>query len=74
MEDFVEIGCDTPIARITGCVLINNIGRLLPLEVPCSLHQGQQGDANQSVGGSSKNLFSGGQNLTVVKGMHQYSM
>ena len=25
--------CDTPIARITGCVIIKDMGRLLPLEL-----------------------------------------
>ena len=39
--------CDTPIARITGCVcpcvLIKYLGRRLPLELQCSLYQGQQG-------------------------------
>ena len=37
--------CDAPIARITGCVLIEDIGRRLPLELLCRLYQGQQGDA-----------------------------
>ena len=40
--------CDTPIARIVGCVLIKDIGRRLPLELQCS-YQGQQGHVNQSV-------------------------
>ena len=33
------------------CVLIKGIGRRLPLELQCSLYQGQQGDVNQSVRG-----------------------
>ena len=50
IEDFVETRilqavCDTPIARVTGCVLIKDIGRRLLLELQCSLYQGQQGDA-----------------------------
>ena len=51
IEDFVETHlcklpgmCDTPIARITVCVLIKDTGRRLPLELQCSLYQGQQGD------------------------------
>ena len=43
--------CDTPIARITGCVLNKDIGRRLPLELQCS-YQGQHGDVSQSVCGN----------------------
>ena len=59
--------CDTPIARITGCVLIKDIGRRLPLQLQCS-YQGQQGDVRQSVRGNYKTGFRGGQNLTAVEG------
>ena len=45
--------CDTPIARITGCVLMKDIGPRLPLELQSS-YQGQQGDVNQSVRGNYK--------------------
>ena len=44
--------CDTPIARVAGCVLVKDLGRQFPLELQCSLYQGQQGDATQSVRGS----------------------
>ena len=61
IEDFVETHlcklCDTPIARITGCVLIKDIGGRLPLELQCSLYQGQQGDANQSARGNYETPF-----------------
>ena len=60
--------CDTPIARITGCVLIEDIGRRNLLELQCSLYQGQQGDVSQSVHGNYKIRFIGGQNLTAVEG------
>ena len=43
--------CDTPIARVTGCVLIKDIGRRLPLQLQCS-YQGQQDDFSQSVRGN----------------------
>ena len=33
------------------CVLIKDIGRRLPLQLPCS-YQGQQGDVRQSVRGN----------------------
>ena len=49
------------------CVLINDIGRRLPLELQCS-YQGQQGDVSQSVPGNYKTRFCGGQNLTTVEG------
>ena len=39
------------------CVLIKDIGRRLPLELHCSLYQGQQGDVNQSVPGNYKTRF-----------------
>ena len=39
------------------CSLIKETGRRLPLELQCSLHQGQQGDANQSVHGNCKTRF-----------------
>ena len=51
--------CDTPIARITGCVIIKGIDRRLPLELQCSLCQGQQGDVSQSVRGNYKAVFEG---------------
>ena len=61
LEDFVETHlcklCDTPIARIAGCVLTKDIGRRLPLELQCSLYQGQQGDVSQSVRGNYKTRF-----------------
>ena len=60
--------CDAPIARITGCVLIKDIGRRLPLELQCNLYQGQQGDVDQSVRGNYKNPFLRDQNLTAVEG------
>ena len=50
------------------CVLINDIGRRLPLELPCSLYQRQQGDVSQSVRGNYKTRFGGGQHLTTVEG------
>ena len=59
--------CDTPIARITGCVRIKDIGRRLPLELQCSLYQGQQGGVSQSVRGNNKNRFRGGHILTAVE-------
>ena len=59
--------CDAPIARITGCVLIEDLGRQLPLELQCS-YQGQQGDVSQYVRGNYKAHFCGGQNLTAVEG------
>ena len=49
------------------CVLIKDIGRRLPLELPCS-YQGQQGDVSQSVRGNYKTRFCGGHNLTAVEG------
>ena len=50
--------CDTPIARITGCVssLFEDIVRRLPLQQQCS-YQGQQGDVRQSVRGNYKTRF-----------------
>ena len=59
--------CDTPIARITSCVLIKDIGRRPPLQLQCS-YQGQQGDVRQSVRGNYKTRFWGGHNLTAVEG------
>ena len=38
------------------CVLIEDIGRRLPLQLQCS-YQGQQGDVRQSVRGSYKARF-----------------
>ena len=38
------------------CVLINDIGRWLPLQLQCS-YQGQQGDVSQSVRGNCKTRF-----------------
>ena len=62
-EDFVEApifaqavcGVGYSVARITAvCVLIEDIGRRLPLELlRCSLYQGQQGDVSQSVRGKT---------------------
>ena len=47
---FASCVCDTPIASTYWvCVLIKDIGRRLPLELQCSLYQGQQGDVIQSV-------------------------
>ena len=34
--------CNTPIAHITGCVLIEDVSQRLPLELQCSSYQGQQ--------------------------------
>ena len=48
------------------CVLIKDIGRRFPLELQCSLYQGQQDDVSQSVRGNHKTRFRGGQNLTAV--------
>ena len=39
------------------CVLIKDTGRRLPLELQCSLHQGQQGDVSQSVHENYKARF-----------------
>ena len=60
--------CDTLIERNTVCVLIIDISRRHPLELQCSLYQGQQGDVRQSVRGNDKTRFSGGQYLTAVEG------
>ena len=58
--------CDTPIARITGCVSSDlGIDRRLPLEIQCS-YQGHQGDACQSVRGNYMTRFLGGQNPTEL--------
>ena len=70
---FASCVCDTPIARITGCVSslsIVSIGRRLPLQLQqCSfVYQGQQADVNQSVRGNCKTRFWGGQNLTASCG------
>ena len=48
-------------------ILFKNIGRRLPLELQCSLYQGQQGDVNQSVRGNYETRFRGGQSLTAVE-------
>ena len=48
------------------CVLIEDIGRRLHLELQCS-YQGQQGDVIQSVRGNYKTRFCEGQNLTGVE-------
>ena len=53
------------------CALIKDIGRRLPLELQCSLYQGQQSDVNQSVRGNYKTRCWGGQNL-LWKEMHQF--
>ena len=45
--------CNTPIARITGCVLIEDVSQRLPLELQCSSYQGQHGDVSQSVRGNT---------------------
>ena len=50
------------------CVLIKDIGRRLPLELQCSLYQGQQGDVSPSVRGNCKTHLLRGQNLTAVEG------
>ena len=50
------------------CVLIRDVGRRLPLELQCSLYQGQQGDVSRSVGGTYKTRFRGGPNLTAAEG------
>ena len=47
------------------CVLMKDIGRRLPLQLQCS-YQGQQDDFSQSVRGNYKTRFWGGQNLTAV--------
>ena len=66
----LQVECDTLIARsITGCVLVEDIGRRLLLELQFSLYQDQQGDANQSVRESYKTGFGGGQKLTAVEGI-----
>ena len=41
------------------CILIKDIGKRLPLELQCSLYQGQQGDVNQSARGNYKPGFEG---------------
>ena len=68
--------CDTPMARVTAsvCPHYGYIGRRLPLELQCSLCQGQQGDVSQSVRGKlQKPVSEGGQNLTAVeKERHQF--
>ena len=52
IEDFVETQlCKLCVilpdrAYYWVCVLIKDIGRRLPLELQCSLYQGQQGDVN----------------------------
>ena len=64
---------DAPIARITGCVLIKDAGRPLPLELQCSLYQGQQGDVTvlNLCAEAMKPVFEE-QNLTAVEGMLFY--
>ena len=57
-NSYLQAVCDTPIARITSCVLINYIGRRLPLQLQCS-YQGQQDDFSQSVRGKYKTRFWG---------------
>ena len=53
----VQAVCDTPIARITGCVSsFKDIGRRLPLQLQCS-YQGQQGGVRQSVRGKYYTRF-----------------
>ena len=42
------------------CVLIKDVCQRLPLELQCSLYQGQQVDVNQSVRGNYKTGFCGG--------------
>ena len=49
-------------------VLIKNIGRRLPLELQCSLYQGQQVDVNRYVRGNYTLRFRGGQTLTALEG------
>ena len=59
--------CDTPIARITGCVIIKDIGRRLTLQLQCTYQrQGQQGDVRQSVRYNIYKHTSGVQNVVVV--------
>ena len=53
------------------CALIKNIGRRLPLQLQCSLYQGQQGDVSLCAEFKKKGLR-GGQNVTAVEGMHQF--
>ena len=61
IEDFVETHlCKLCVwysdrAYYGLCVLINDIGRRLPLQLQCS-YQGQQGDVRQSVRGNYKTL------------------
>ena len=70
LSKLIFASCDTPIARITGCVSSLRIwvgdspGKLYS---QCS-YQGQQGDVSQSVRGNYKTRFWGGRNLTTVEG------
>ena len=62
IEDFVETHlcklCVILRSRVLQlvCVLIQDIGRRLPLQLQCS-YQGQQGDVSQSVRGNCKTRF-----------------
>ena len=62
IEDFVETHlcklCVILRSRVLQlvCVLIQDIGRRLPLQLQCS-YQGQQGDVSQSVRGNYKTRF-----------------
>ena len=51
--------CVTPIACIYYwvCAIIKDIGRRLPLELQCSLYQGQQDDVNRYMRGNLKTRF-----------------
>ena len=73
IEDFVETHlcklCVIPRSRpLLGVyILFKDLGRRLPLELQCSLYQGQQGDIDQSVRGNYETRFRGGHSLTAVE-------
>ena len=58
-NSYLQAVCDTPIARIVGCVSSLRImwGSRLPLELQQCSFQGQQGDVSQSVRGNYKDRF-----------------
>ena len=63
LQDFVETHrtcklCVILRSRVLrGVCPHKDVGRRLPLELQCSLYQGQQGDVNQSVRGNYKTGF-----------------
>ena len=52
------------------CVLVKGIGRLLPLDLQCSLYQVRQGDVSQCAE-TKKPVVNGDQIRQLLKEMHQ---